>query len=337
MALTNAQYDEIMRGYDKRQLQNKYIHDKRIEEAYRKAPRLREIDSEIASASVRQAYRLMDGDENALASLRLAIDDYKEERAALLSTLGYPLDYFEPIYTCPDCHDTGYINGQKCHCFKQAIINTVYSQSNIREILSRENFSTLSFDYYSDEQKNPATGLSALATAKLAVTNCHDFIDNFENKPKNIFFYGNTGVGKTFLSHCIAKELMDSAYSVIYFTAAGLFDILAENTFGKRQDKDSDVFEHIYDCDLLIIDDLGTELPNSFTVSQLFICLNERILRQKSTIISTNLALEDIKSIYSERTFSRISSNYTILRITGDDIRIQKKLLNLGGTNDVTP
>ena len=99
MALTNAQYDEIMRGYDKRQLQNIYIHDKRIEEAYRKAPRLREIDSEIASASVRQAYRLMDGDENALAALRLAIDDYKEERAALLSTLGYPLDYFEPIYT----------------------------------------------------------------------------------------------------------------------------------------------------------------------------------------------------------------------------------------------
>ena len=94
MALTNAQYDEIMRGYDKRQLQNKYIHDKRIEEAYRKAPRLREIDSEIASASVRQAYRLMDGDENALAALRLAIEDYKEERAALLSTLGYPLDYF---------------------------------------------------------------------------------------------------------------------------------------------------------------------------------------------------------------------------------------------------
>ena len=168
MALTNAQYDEIMRGYDKRQLQNKYIHDKRIEEAYRKAPRLREIDSEIASASVRQAYRLMDGDDNALAALRLAIEDYKEERAALLSTLGYPLDYFEPIYTCPDCHDTGYIDGQKCHCFKQAIINTVYSQSNIREILSRENFSTLSFDYYSDEQKNPATGLSALATAKLA-------------------------------------------------------------------------------------------------------------------------------------------------------------------------
>ena len=97
------------------------------------------------------------------------------------------------------------------------------------------------------------------------------------------------------------------------------------------------MYQNILDCDLLIIDDLGTELPNSFTVSQLFTCLNERILRQKSTIISTNLALDDIQSIYSERTFSRISSNYTILRLTGDDIRIQKKLLNLGGTNDATP
>ena len=296
MALTNAQYDEIMRGYDKRQLQNKYIHDKRIEEAYRKAPRLKEIDSEIASASVRQAYRLMDGDENALAALRLAIEDYKEERAALLSTLGYPLDYFEPIYTCPDCHDTGYIDGQKCHCFKQAIINTVYSQSNIREILSRENFSTLSFDYYSDEQKNPATGLSALATAKLAVTNCHDFIDNFENKPKNIFFYGNTGVGKTFLSNCIAKELLDAGYSVIYFTAFQLFDILSKGVFEKDADAIA-AHQNIFDCDLLIIDDLGTELSNSFTTSQLFLCVNERILRRKSTIISTNLNLEQIAEI----------------------------------------
>ena len=120
---------------------------------------------------------------------------------------------------------------------------------------------------------------------------------------------------------------------MIYFTAAQLFDIFAKSTFRREEEAGADC-EHIYSCDLLIIDDLGTELSNSFTTSQLFICLNERILRQKPTIISTNLALEDIKSIYSERTFSRISSNYTLLRLTGDDIRIQKKLLNLGGTKD---
>ena len=139
--------------------------------------------------------------------------------------------------------------------------------------------------------------------------------------------YGDTGVGKTFLSHCIAKELLEQSYSVIYFTASQLFDILAKNTF----DKDADaglVHDHILDCDLLIIDDLGTEFANSFTTSQLFICLNERILRKKSTLISTNLALEDIRNIYSERIFSRITSTYTVLRMTGDDIRIQKKLMN---------
>ena len=116
-----------------------------------------------------------------------------------------------------------------------------------------------------------------------------------------------------------------------------LFDVLAKNMFGKKEEETDDSLEYIYNCDLLIIDDLGTELANTFTISQLFSCLNERILRRKSTIISTNLALDDIKTIYSERIFSRISSHYTMLRLTGDDIRIQKKLLNLGGTNDVTP
>lgn len=139
--------------------------------------------------------------------------------------------------------------------------------------------------------------------------------------------YGDTGVGKTFLSHCIAKELLEQSYSVIYFTASQLFDILAKYTFEKDADAGL-AHDHVLDCDLLIIDDLGTEFANSFTTSQLFICLNERILRKKSTLISTNLALEDIRNIYSERIFSRITSTYTVLRMTGDDIRIQKKLMN---------
>ncbi len=167
--------------------------------------------------------------------------------------------------------------------------------------------------------------LRIVATAKLAVTNCHDFIDNFENKPKNIFFYGNTGVGKTFLSNCIAKELLDAGYSVIYFTAFQLFDILSKGVFEKDADAIA-AHQNIFDCDLLIIDDLGTELSNSFTTSQLFLCVNERILRQKSTIISTNLNLEQIAEIYSERTLSRISSNYSFIKLFGDDIRIKKRL-----------
>lgn len=324
MALTNAQYDEIMRGYDKRQLQNKYIHDKRLENAYQLAPRLKEIDSEIASASVRQAFKLIDGDKSALAKLHASLDDYKEEKAALLAAIGYPSDYLAPIYTCPDCKDTGYIDGQKCHCFKQSIIDTVYSQSNIRNILERENFSTLTFDYYSASVINSTTGLSSLQTAQQAATECHSFVDNFDEKPKNLLFYGDTGVGKTFFSNCVAKELLDKGYSVIYFTAFQLFDILSKGVF----EKDSDAIaahQNIFDCDLLIIDDLGTELSNSFTTSQLFLCINERILRQRSTIISTNLSISQIAEIYSERTLSRISSNYSIIKLFGDDIRIQMR------------
>ena len=219
-------------------------------------------------------------------------------------------------------------------------MDLLYTQSNLQEILKSENFSTLSLDYYSRNHIDPVTGRSSLDSMKTALHACHEFVDTFSTDFRNILLYGDTGVGKTFLSNCIAKELIDAAYSVIYFSSKHFFDILAENTFGKKDsdsyDEESPDTNYIYNCDLLIIDDLGTEMANGFTSSQLFACLNERILRRKSTIISTNLALDDIKNIYSERIFSRLSSSYTMLRLTGDDIRIQKKLLNLGGTKDVT-
>lgn len=329
MALSNAQYDEIIRGYEERQLKNRRLSEKRQQEIYDKAPRIQEIDHLIAENSIQKAKQLLDGDENVLEQLKQDLSAYRTEKAQILASCGYPDNYLEPIYSCPACKDTGYISyigGKKCHCFKQAIINVVYSQSNIRSILERENFDTFSYDYYSDAAVNPATGLSSLATIKNAVQVCKHFVSDFDNKPKNLFFYGDTGVGKTFLSNCVAKELLDKGYSVIYFTAFQLFDILSKGVF----EKDADAIaanQNIFDCDLLIIDDLGTELSNSFTSSQLFLCINERILRQKSTIISTNLNMNQMVDLYSERTLSRISSNYTIMKLFGDDIRIKKRQL----------
>ena len=324
MSLSNAQYDEIMRGYDERQLQNKDITASRIKEAYVKEPRLKSIDDSIASYSVKQARKLLEGDKAALAELRSQIKDFQREKEEIFGEMGYPKDFFKPVYTCPDCKDTGYINGEKCHCFKQAIINTVYSQSNIKEILDKENFDSFSFEYYSKEDINSNTGLSSLDAAQKAFEESHRFIEEFDNKPKNLLFYGDTGVGKTFLSNCVAKELLDKGYSVIYFTAFQFFDILSKGVF----DKDADAIaahQNIFDCDLLIIDDLGTELSNKFTTSQLFLCVNERILRSKSTIISTNLNMNQIIDVYSERTFSRLSSSYTFLKLFGDDIRYKKR------------
>ena len=325
MAISNAQYDEIMRGYQSRQLQNRRLTQDRLEEAYQKVPELKTLNESIASLAVDAARKKLDDDNLSYNLLKKKLGDLRHEKAALIESLGYDKDYFEPIYTCRDCKDTGYINGEKCHCFKQAVINVVYSQSNIKQILMRENFSSFSYEYYSDDEFHPATGLSSLDTVKHAVKECHHFIDDFDNKPKNLFFYGDTGVGKTFLSNCVAKELLEKGYSVIYFTAFQLFDILSKGVFQRDADAIA-AHQNIFDCDLLIIDDLGTENSNSFTTSQLFLCVNERILRQKSTIISTNLNMTELMNDYSERTASRISSNYTIINLFGDDIRIQKRL-----------
>ncbi|EOS70145.1 hypothetical protein C818_01836 [Lachnospiraceae bacterium MD308] len=337
MALSNSQYDQIMRTYELRQLDNEHKLRERHNYAYAHIPTLKKLDDAISSLSISHAKKLLEGDNSALKQLKEQLSLLFIQKKELLESAGLPADYLELQYTCPDCRDTGYIGADKCHCLQKAIVDLLYMQSNLQEILVQENFSTFCTDFYSSNYIDPLTGRSSQESMQTALRVCRQFADTFSEEHCNILLYGDTGVGKTFLTHCIAKELMDHSYSVIYFSAVQLFEYFAKNTFGKREGIESDVFDHVYDCDLLIIDDLGTELSNSFTVSQLFVCLNERILRRKATVISTNLTLDDINSIYSERIFSRISSNYMILRLTGDDIRIQKKLLNLGGTNDATP
>ncbi len=325
MPLSNSQYDEILREYDARQLENKRLLDSRKKKAYEAAPSLKEIDRSIAEYSVASARRLLDGEDGALKDLKAELSSLRKKRGQLLEELGYPADYFEPVYTCPDCRDTGYQNGARCHCLTQRMIDTVYTRSNLKEILASENFDTFSFEYYSDTALNPATGMTSLETAKAAYRLCKNFAADFDRIFSNLCFYGDTGTGKTFLSNCVAKELLDTGHSVIYFTAFQLFEMLGKGIFDKERQAIAS-HRNIFDCDLLIIDDLGTELANSFTTSQLFLCLNERMLRKKSTIISTNLNMSQIADIYSERVLSRISSSYTIIKLFGDDIRMKKRM-----------
>ena len=328
--LKNIQYNKILRQYDEQQLYNKYLLEQRQQEIYKKVPAILELEQEMASLAAQKAKSILLSDnreENDLSTLRSASESLRLQKEALLEAYGYPLNYLQPVYHCPDCKDTGYLNNQeKCHCFKQAIVDLLYTQSNVKNSIEKENFSTFSFDYYKKEDLDETLGISAYENITHVVMECQNFIEHFDHSTQNLLFYGNAGVGKTFLSNCIAKELLDTAHTVIYLTSFELFDILEKNKFSNLQEnyEVEEQFDGILNCDLLIIDDLGTELSNSFTNSQLYLCVNERLLSQKSTIISTNLSLDDLSTQYSERFFSRIASQYTLLRIFGEDIRLKK-------------
>lgn len=328
MPLKNHQYQAIMREYDNQQIQNQRIAEQHREEVYSAIPRLAEIEQQIASLSVQQAKKLLDGESSALTELKDKLAVLSREKNELLTQHGFSPDYIELSYRCLDCKDTGFIENKKCHCFAQASIDLLYTQSNIREILGHENFDAFRTDYYSQSLQDSLTGITSYETMTRAVEIAKTFIRKFSYEYQNLLIYGNTGVGKTFLTNCIAKEVLESAHSVLYFSSAQLFDALASVTFSRKMDVTSTVGEDIYNCDLLIIDDLGTELTNSFVSSSLFLCLNERHLQKKATIISTNLSLEAIRETYSERIFSRISLNYKFIKLFGDDIRILKKLQN---------
>lgn len=328
MSLKNYQHNKILRDYDNKQFENRHNLDLRIKEAYSRIPELKDIDDRIINMAMSSAKVLLANSNNdkSIDNLKKSAESSKNERRLLLVEHGFPADYLELQYQCNDCKDTGYITNDKCHCFKQSIVNILYSQSNIKTAITKENFSTFSLDYYPDSFIDDSVGLSPRENMEKIVASVMNFINNFDDCFENLIIYGNTGVGKTFLTNCIAKELLDRSKTVIYLTAFQLFDILEKNKFNKGDDNEEiqNKFDYILDCDLLIIDDLGTELTNAFINTQLYLCVNERYLREKSTIISTNLSLDNINDKYSERIFSRIISNYILLKIVGDDIRLSK-------------
>lgn len=319
MPLTNSQYDQIRHQYEVQQLQNQRELERKRDYVYSNVPGYKELDDSVAALSVAQGKKLLSGDEEALEDLRDILAELSGRKAMLLENAGLGADYLNPIYKCPDCRDTGYINNEKCHCFKEAMITFLYEQSNIREMLATENFDALSLEYYEGED---------LSRFKNAVSTCRNFIKNFNSDYHNLFFYGTVGTGKSFLSGCVAKELLEKGHSVIYFSAVSLFNFLSRNSFDyKNREELRTAYADFLQCDLLIVDDLGTELTNQFVTSAFFELLNERHLGKKATIISTNLSLEEMRDRYSDRIFSRITSNYEICKLTGKDIRMHKKRL----------
>ena len=313
-----------MREYDRRQNENRQILSRRRAEIRDALPQISRLDEEIARQSADAARRMLLSPDAPADDLPAKLSALERQKEQILTENGYPADYLTLPCTCPICKDTGFTDGQKCVCFRQAEINLLFAQSGIRFLPEEDSFDRFSLDFYPDDVTNPATGLTARETAGAALQQAKDFVRDFDTSPgQNLFLYGDTGVGKTFLSRCIAQALLENTRSVIYFSAHDLFRHLARQTFSEEPARDHT--DPVPECDLLIIDDLGTELTNAFVSSSLFTCINDRMRDRRSTIISTNLSLQEFSDTYSERTFSRIVSDYTLIKLIGGDIRLLKK------------
>ena len=333
MGLTNSQYNKLILEYDARRLAAEKLQLARYNEVCEAIPEFRAIDEASTSSMADMIRKSLDKD--VVTSPVISPDyvrDVRAKKIALLTANGYPADYLDTSYVCPDCKDTGYIDGRKCHCFIEASINLIFDQGGLKDVLTRECFDNFSLDYYPEGAADPSTGKSARANAEHVLSYARSYCDGFStyHAGENLFIFGQTGTGKTFLTHCITGELIRKGHSAIYLTASSLFDIIADNRFRRESQPDrSNSYspDDISGADLLVIDDLGSENPNNFTVSALFNLLNDRASRSGSVVISSNLDLTKIRDIYSERIFSRIAGGYKLLKLYSDrDIRLKKKL-----------
>ncbi len=326
MQQNDMNYARLLRDYEETRNRHLYEQKNRREAVYKELPALASLDRQIAEASVAAARAALDGDSAAMNCLEEHNRQISEQKKALLTSAGYPANYLELTYACPDCKDTGFIGTEKCHCFKQALTFALSEASTLPRRLEKENFDTFSFSYYDDRTADPQLQVTPRENMKRIVTAAKQFVDEFDTTSRSLLIYGNTGVGKTFLTNCIAKALLDTAHHVVYMTSHGLFEAFETHRFHHTDEDDASLYRYIFDCDLLIIDDLGTEVSNTFTNSMLYTCINERQLNQKATIISTNLSLEQLRDCYSERIFSRITGNYTLWKLFGKDIRVLKRM-----------
>lgn len=316
-----AQYDQ------KRERAEKEYYNRKLQ-LYTRIPELKEIDKEISLTGVLISKALINNPnsyEEKLAEIHEKMNALKSKRAILFTDNNVARDFSEIKYDCSDCQDTGYLpNGKRCNCLQQALTNYTFEMSNINALLERENFNTFdvnifSTDKYKDEKLTPRQNIMEI------ISIVEEFIRNFTDKNgDNLLFYGSTGLGKTFMCNCIAKDLLDRRQIVLYQTAFKMLDIIRNYKFTNSYDEKNTLqYNLIFEADLLIIDDLGTEVPNSFTVGELYNIINSRLIANKKTIISTNLSPSELSEIYTTRVFSRILKHYRKLNFYGSDLRRQ--------------
>ena len=321
--MINGYQTEILKIFENiRNTENKALKERRLEIS-KKFPNILEIDNTIQKLSLKMALSLIKSSdsEKIVSQFKDKITDLRIKKCELLVEHGYPIDYLNLHYECEKCKDTGFIGNIKCECYNQKLINLYYKDSDLESIVKENNFDNFDLSLFSaqktetekySERKNMQNNLDYILK---------EYLPNFNEKSTNLLFYGNPGSGKTYLSYCIAKTALDLGNLVIYKTSEDVIKTLRDVRFNNI---DSNFEKLLLECDLLIIDDLGAEHLNEFSIAELFGIINKRILTNKKMLVSTNLTLSNITKQYSERIASRLLGDFKIFKFYSEDIRIRK-------------
>lgn len=314
---------KIMQEYEELRTRAKRARDARVQAVYEKAPEIEEIDREINRSGFLNTKKIMQDPQNSAvynAEFAKRLAELEQRKQRLLEQYGIDAAYYACRYACPDCQDTGYIRNKKCHCYEQKLIRYAYEDANLSALMQEQRFDTFSPQFYS-ARKMVADGISEREMMEKTAAHCKMFCDRFDTYQKSLLFFGSTGVGKTFLSSAIANELIQKNKTVIYIRATKLFNLYDDYKFSKTGDASVD---KLYACDLLIIDDLGTEFLSKTSVPFLFDLVNDRLTSGKKMIINTNLNMSNLAKAYSQRLVSRLYESFDILQFYGEDIRVKK-------------
>ena len=322
-------YDKAAKIINSRKRSREAELERRRSEVFSKIPRLKEIELELDRYGIRMLNLIASGEcdeENAVAGIMKENKAYIEERNALLTENGYGSDYLTLPFVCKECHDTGFIGGSMCKCLEKEILSCALEDANLSEKMADQTFENFNLSYYSDEY-DKQFDCSSRKNMEAILSDCIYYAENFERSSENLLFCGGCGLGKTFLSSALANALIKKGVDVLYVSSNALFPILEDMHFGRDvSERAAYIVKKINECELLILDDLGSEFVTQFTCAELFRIINNRLLSGGKMIISTNLNRSMLKNTYNERIASRITGGFSILEFLGDDIRSIKKL-----------
>lgn len=325
MGYNKENYKRIRAEYEVKSFRAQEAADARREEVYGRIPALVELDRALSSVGLRimEAALKQEDPRREIAALRAENQAILQRRGELLRQYGYAADYTEPRYECAACGDTGYVGIKMCSCMRNRLVEAGMASSGLSALMRQQSFSNFSLDFYRQNPKD-------FAIMSENYKNVRHYAEHFsiregEPMPSSLLFLGGTGLGKTHLSTALARVIIERGYDVFYNSAVGMISDFEQRRFGNGlAAADGDNTARYTECDLLIIDDLGTEVVNQFTLSCLYHVINTRLNLQKPTVISTNLTSADLRKTYSDRITSRLTGEYVVVPFYGTDVRKQK-------------